>query len=191
MWNKPTFRLALNKAASDGIAWHCKPWHCKRSQRETLLEDAELRSPPIRQGQKRLCLYSMRGWTEYSAAVRLHLCVEMLMDSVSSKDARNQQPAQHPSRANRQCSDPWNSLSCGVADACTESASLEKKGCCQCAGDKLPEFSCSRQSRGLDRGGEEGQMAAGGDIGRCRRQRRACLLLRHRGVPLGAESRSS
>ena len=31
MWrNKPPFRLALNKAASDEIAWHCKPWQCKR-----------------------------------------------------------------------------------------------------------------------------------------------------------------
>ena len=63
---------------------------------ETLLEDAELRSTTIRQGRKRLRLYSMRGWTEYSAAVRLHLPVEVLVDSVSSKDA---QPAQHPSRA--------------------------------------------------------------------------------------------
>merc|ERR1719210_3143742 len=27
MWkNKPPFRLCLNKAASDEISWHCKPW---------------------------------------------------------------------------------------------------------------------------------------------------------------------
>ena len=103
---QPTFRLALN--TSDEIAWHCKPWHCNRLwphlpqlPGETLLEEVELRSTPIRQGQKKLCLYSMRGWTEYFAAVRLHLCVEMLVDSLSSKDVRNQQSAQHPSRANR------------------------------------------------------------------------------------------
>ena len=67
----------------------------------------------------------MREWTEYYAAVPLHLCVAMLVDNVSNKDVRNQESAQHPTEDN-QCFDPLNSRSCGVPDVCTEPASVQQ-----------------------------------------------------------------